>query len=127
MKIIITRATSGIGRQLALDYANLDHQVWALGRNEQTLEELRSQGLQTGQVDLGDRSANLAWFTALDSIDLAILNAGTCEYIDMPEFDSRLVQRVMRANAESLAISIEAVMSLAKERIDILLTGLNKQ
>jgi short-subunit dehydrogenase len=114
MKIVITGATSGIGRQLALDYQGEGHEVWALGRNEQALDELRSGGMSTGQVDLTDRDATLAWFSGQDSIDLAILNAGTCEYIDLPGFDSALVQRVMRANVESVAISIEAVLPLLR-------------
>ena len=114
MKIVITGATSGIGRQLALDYHGEGHEVWALGRNEQALDELRSGGMSTGQVDLTDRDATLAWFSGQDSIDLAILNAGTCEYIDLPGFDSALVQRVMRANVESVAISIEAVLPLLR-------------
>jgi short-subunit dehydrogenase len=114
MKIVITGATSGIGRQLALDYQAEGHEVWALGRNEEALDELRSGGMSTGQVDLTDRDATLAWFSGQDSIDLAILNAGTCEYIDLPGFDSALVQRVMRANVESVAISIEAVLPLLR-------------
>jgi short-subunit dehydrogenase len=114
MKIVITGATSGIGRQLALDYQGEGHEVWALGRNEEALDELRSGGMSTGQVDLTDRDATLAWFSGQDSIDLAILNAGTCEYIDLPGFDSALVQRVMRANVESVAISIEAVLPLLR-------------
>ncbi|MFW2368826.1 MAG: SDR family NAD(P)-dependent oxidoreductase [Desulforhopalus sp.] len=115
MKILITGATSGIGRQLALDYDDGGHEVWAVGRNEQALEQLRLQGLHTGQVDLTDSEASFAWFSTLDSIDLAILNAGTCEYVDMPNFDSSLVRRVMRANVESLAISIEAVLPLLRK------------
>jgi short-subunit dehydrogenase len=114
MKIVITGATSGIGRQLAMDYLAEGHEVWALGRNEQALDELRSQGVSTGQVDLTDRDATLAWFSKQESVDLAILNAGTCEYIDLPDFDSALVQRVMRANVESVAISIEAVLPLLR-------------
>jgi len=114
MKIVITGATSGIGRQLAVDYQGEGHEVWALGRNEKALEELRSGGMSTGQVDLTDRDATLTWFSGQDSFDLAILNAGTCEYIDLPGFDSGLVQRVMRANVESVAISIEAVLPLLR-------------
>mgnify|MGYP002633186546 CR=1 FL=1 len=115
MKIVITGATSGIGRQLAIDYHAEGHEVWALGRNEQALQELRSLGLSTGQVDLTDREATLAWFASLESVDLAILNAGTCEYIDMPHFDSALIQRVMRANVETVAICIEAVLPLLRQ------------
>ena len=115
MKIVITGATSGIGRQLAIDYQNEGHEVWALGRNEQALSELRALGLSTGQVDLTDREATLAWFASFESLDLAILNAGTCEYIDMPVFDSALIQRVMRANVETVAISIEVVLPFLRQ------------
>lgn len=115
MKIAITGATSGIGRQLAIDYHNEGHEVWALGRNEQALSELGDLGLLTGQVDLTDREATFSWFSSLSSLNLAILNAGTCEYIDMPVFDSGLIQRVMRANVETVAISIEAVLPLLRK------------
>ncbi len=115
MKIIITGATSGMGRQLALDYHNSGQEVWAIGRNEDSLAELRSLGMHTGQIDLTDSETSLAWFANLESIDLAILNAGTCEYIDMPNFDSSLVKRVMRANVESLAVSIEGVLPLLRK------------
>jgi short-subunit dehydrogenase len=115
MKILVTGATSGIGRQVAVDYHSLGHDVWAVGRNADALEELRALGLHTGQVDLTDSAATLAWFSALDSIDLAILNAGTCEYVDMPKFDSALVIRVMRANVESLAICLEGVLPLLRK------------
>lgn len=110
MKILITGATSGIGKQLALDYHQQGHEVWALGRNPKALEELAGKGLQTAQVDLGNREESLQWFARLPHLDLAILNAGTCEYVDLPEFDSALISRVMRGNVESMAVSIEGVL-----------------
>lgn len=110
MNIVITGATSGIGRQLAIDYHDQGHQVWGVGRQEAALQELSELGLHTGQLDLTNRSEVLTWFARLPEIDLAILNAGTCEYVDMPEFDSRLISRLMRNNVESVAITIEAVL-----------------
>lgn len=115
MKVLITGATSGIGKQLAIDYHHEGHEVLAVGRNKDVLEELRTSGLQTGRVDLTDRKATLSWFATLGQLDLVILNAGTCEYVDLPDFDSALVQRVMRANVESVAISIEAVLPLLRK------------
>ncbi len=115
MNILITGATSGIGKQLALDYQAEGHLVFAVGRNEKALDDLRSRGMEVGQLDLTDRERSLEWFRSLDKIDLAILNAGSCEYIDLPDFDSHLVQRVMRANVESLAISIEGVLPLLRK------------
>lgn len=123
MKILVTGATSGIGRQLAIDYHREGHEVWAVGRNTEALTKLAGLGLHTAELDLTNREKTLAWFATLESIDLAILNAGTCEYIDMPSFDSALVARVMRANVESLAISIEGVLPPLRRGTDPHLVG----
>lgn len=114
MRIVITGATSGIGKQLAMDYHQDGHEVWAVGRNENSLQQLMDQGIHTLQVDLTNRTEALERFSSLGAIDLAILNAGTCEYVDLPEFDSALVARVMRTNVESMAVSIEAVLPLLR-------------
>lgn len=118
MNILITGATSGIGKQLALDYHNLDHTVWAVGRNGAALEELQTRGIQTGKLDLTERDTCLEWFKTLPHMDLVILNAGNCEYIDLPAFDSESVIRVMRANVDSLAISIEGTLPLLRMSCD---------
>ena len=115
MRILITGATSGIGRQLALDYHRDNHQVWALGRNQKALDELSAEGLQAVRIDLEDRDMARDWFTAMTPIDLAILNAGSCEYVDLPQFDSELISRVMRTNVESMAVSIEGVLPLLRQ------------
>lgn len=115
MRILVTGATSGIGRQLALDYHRDNHQVWALGRNQKALDELSAEGLQAVRIDLEDRDMARDWFTAMTPIDLAILNAGSCEYVDLPQFDSELVSRVMRTNVESMAVSIEGVLPLLRQ------------
>lgn len=115
MNILITGATSGIGKQLAIDYLGDGHQIWAVGRNPEVLNELAAKGMRTGRVNLAERQESLDWFSSLASIDLAILNAGTCEYIDMPNFDSEKVIRVMRGNIESMAISIEGVLPLLRK------------
>lgn len=124
MKILITGATSGIGRQLALDYHGEGHEVWAIGRNQQALSELAAKGIHTGKVDLTDRKNSLEWFASLESLDLAVLSAGTCEYIDLPDFDSELVARVMRHNVESMAVSIQGVLPLLRKGTQPHLVGI---
>ncbi|MFO7576668.1 MAG: SDR family NAD(P)-dependent oxidoreductase [Pelovirga sp.] len=110
MNVLITGATSGIGHQLARDYQAAGHQVWAVGRNASVLAALQAEGIHTGQVDLTDRQQTLNWFSHLDTIDLAILSAGNCEYMDLPVFDSALLARVMRANVETMGHTIEGVL-----------------
>ncbi len=114
MNIVITGATSGIGRQLAIDYHNQGHRVWALGRNKQELNTLQQKGLSTDRLDITDREAVLHWFSAMDNIDLLICNAGNCEYIDLPAFDSALIERIMRINVNSVAFCIEAALPLLR-------------
>ena len=110
MRILITGATSGIGKQLAYDYQKDGHEIWVIGRNQAALDKLAESGFHTARLDLSDRSESLKWFATLSAVDLAILNAGSCEYVDLPHFDSALVSRVMRANVESVAISIEGTL-----------------
>ena len=124
MRILISGATSGIGKQLALDYRAAGHAVWAVGRSAAVLADLEQQGIHTGQVDLEDRAATLDWLAGLDPIDVAILSAGNCEYIDLPVFDSALVARVMRANVESMAHSIEGVLPLLRQGTNPHLVGI---
>lgn len=123
MKIVITGATSGIGKQLALDYHEDGHEVWAIGRNESVLKDLKNRGLCTKKLDLQQRDETIGWFSTLDTIDLAILNAGTCKYMDMPNFDSLLFSDVIRANVESMANCIEGILPLLKQSSNPHLVG----
>ena len=124
MKILITGATSGIGRQLALDYQAEGHQVWGVGRSADALETLVQRGITPLRVDLSERQAACACFSQLESLDLAILSAGTCEYIDMPDFNGDLFARVMRANVESMANSIEALLPALRKSSSAQLVGI---
>ena len=60
MRILITGATSGIGRQLALDYHRDNHQVWALGRNQKALDLLEASTKEERQAILDAKKAQHA-------------------------------------------------------------------
>jgi short-subunit dehydrogenase len=83
--ILITGASSGIGRALALAYAAPGVHLALIGRNQERLAEVAAaakvQGadVTTAQVDVRDREAMHAWIAAADAaqpFDLAIANAG---------------------------------------------------
>ncbi len=84
--ILITGATTGIGRSAALHFARAGHHVIASGRNEQALATLRDEGkgfaLDTVRLDVTDPASIAA---AVDSvralagesgIDVLVNNAG---------------------------------------------------
>lgn len=119
MNILITGATSGIGNGLALSYVKDGHKVIAIGRNSQALARLSENGIYTLQLDLADLQAVRTAFINLAAdfsvLDLAILNAGSCEYVDVHHFDAAMIKRVMDANVISLANSIELVLPILKQ------------
>jgi short-subunit dehydrogenase len=110
LHIVITGATSGLGMQLAKDYLAKDQHVYAVGRDDEALAELKSLGATSIDLDLMDREAVIAAFEKLDTIDLAICCAGTCEYLDMPNFDSESFMKVMSINMGTLSHAIEGVL-----------------
>lgn len=77
-RILVTGATSGIGRAMALTLAQAGHQVLAIGRNAAALQALTSDAPQIEglALDLSDRAAMTAALEG-QAIDVLVNNAGT--------------------------------------------------
>jgi short-subunit dehydrogenase len=84
-RILITGASSGIGRALALTYAAPGTSLALVGRNPDRLRavaaEAQAKGAEivAGQIDVRDQAAMSDWIGARDAeqaFDLAIANAG---------------------------------------------------
>ena len=108
--ILITGATSGIGKQLAKDYLSKNHHVYAVGRDDDALAELEGLGATPIDLDLMDREKVIAAVADIEQVDLAICCAGACEYLDMPNFDSESFMKVMSINMGTLSHAIEGVL-----------------
>ncbi|RYC39715.1 SDR family NAD(P)-dependent oxidoreductase [Pectobacterium zantedeschiae] len=98
-RVLITGASSGIGKQLALDYARDGWDVLACGRDEKRLHALTVSfpTLRTRAFDmtvLADTRQALEGITA----DLVILCAGTCEYLDNGVVEAEKINRVLTTN-----------------------------
>ena len=110
MNVLITGSSSGIGKQLAKNYLADGHDVYCCGRNSEALEGLRRQfpgNAHLLEFDIGDHRACEAALQHLPVLDLAILNAGTCEYIDAKQFDARSFNRVFSTNVNGVANCLE--------------------
>ncbi|MFQ2167231.1 SDR family NAD(P)-dependent oxidoreductase [Aeromonas hydrophila] len=112
-RVLITGATSGIGFQLALDYRRAGWQVWGCGRDGERLLALGRHGITPLQFDGRDTSAVSEAAAGLPQVDLVILNAGNCEYMDVAEgFDGALFARVIETNLVATGHALAAFLPL---------------
>lgn len=113
-RVLITGASSGIGLQLAKDYLAQGWAVVACGRSQQKLESalpVSSQALAICVFDIHDADAIERALSLATDIDLAILNAGTCEYIDDAQaFDGEKFARVIHTNVLGTGYCLQAIL-----------------
>ncbi|MBB3191697.1 SDR family NAD(P)-dependent oxidoreductase [Halomonas cerina] len=119
-RIWLTGATSGIGRALAERLLDQGHRVALSARRPEALADLagdRDNALPL-PLDVTDRQTVLAAGRRLEArfggLDLVILNAGTCEYLDARHFDVELVERVFAPNVFGVLYGIEAALPLLR-------------
>ena len=120
-RIWLTGASSGIGAALAELLLQGGHRLALSARTATPLHALAER--YPGQVlvaagdlsdatqvrAIGERIARV--WGALDSV---ILNAGTCEYVDVQSFEAAMIERVVRANLFSASYCIEAALPLLR-------------
>lgn len=118
----ITGASSGIGRELALQLARQGHRIFISARNATLLNEMASTDADhlipvpvdlTSEADVAQAAARIGKSTG--HLDLVILNAGSCEYLDQGIIDSSLVKRIMDVNFLGSVHAAAAIMPLLEK------------
>jgi short-subunit dehydrogenase len=117
-RALVTGATSGIGRALALWLAGRGIVVVAAGRRVERLEELRDEAARTGGVieplalDVTDAAAVRQRVAEIDSrhgdLDLVVANAGAGELTSARYFDWEACERILRVNVLGAAATVTA-------------------
>ncbi|WP_411381238.1 SDR family NAD(P)-dependent oxidoreductase [Pseudomonas sp. MPB26] len=117
----LTGASNGIGAALAVELLNSGAHVALSSRTKGPLEALAQR--YPGQVlvvagdltnsqtvrEIGER-IGVVW----GSLDTVIINAGTCEYVDARQFDSSIIEHVVRTNLLASSYCIEAALPLLR-------------
>jgi short-subunit dehydrogenase len=108
MIIWITGASSGLGEELARQYAHAGHQVCVSARSEEPLNALAKASSQyTGRIhpfrlDVTDMQQVSSCFARISETigmpDLCVLNAGTHTENPVRSFDRETYQRLMNIN-----------------------------
>ena len=121
----ITGASSGIGESLTKAMVKKGHHIVITGRRQSALEKLSacSDGrITAARADTTSREELAAIAERLESkgdLDMAVLNAGTCEYLDIDQYDSDIIERNMTTNvvgtARCLDIALPALRRTARK------------
>ena len=101
--ILITGATSGIGLALFEHYVARGDKVIACGRDATKLSLLSSKAYKTSLFDLNNPADIEKQLKGVGELDIVILNAGDCHYIDdAKHFDGKLFADIIATNLTSL-------------------------
>ena len=114
--ILITGATSGIGYSLFEQYSEQGEQVIACGRNQHQLSSMGDVAFKTCCFDITDQQAIEEASRSIKSLDVLILNAGNCRYIDdAKHFDGELFADVIQTNLISLGWLLQYLLPKVKK------------
>lgn len=114
--VLITGATSGIGYQLYEQYIEAGHNVIACGRNHQQLEEMKDKSFKTCLFDVTNNDEIVRATDDIEAIDILILNAGNCRYIDgVKQFDGDLFVNVITTNLISIGWLLQSLLPKVKK------------
>jgi NAD(P)-dependent dehydrogenase (short-subunit alcohol dehydrogenase family) len=121
-RIWLTGASSGIGKAMAEKLAAQGHLLALSARRAEPLQEISERfpgQITVLPVDMTDAAAVSAVGQAISqqwgALDWAIFNAGTCEYVDVAQFEAAMFQRVMETNVLGTANCIEAALPLLRK------------
>lgn len=121
-RIWVTGASSGIGRALAIELAKRGNTVIASGRSEERLQEvcaLMPDRIHSLPLDIAEKDENRKAAAFIEAkfggLDISVLNAGTCEYLDVKAFDSDMIERVTRINYMGFVYGVEVSLDLLRK------------
>lgn len=116
--ILVTGASSGIGRAVAIECAKLGAQLVITARNEERLSETMSQlqgvGHKMVYADLLDASSVAVLVSCVDKLDGVVLCAGVNDKSLVKFLDESHIEKVMSTNFISPVMLIKQLVKFKK-------------
>lgn len=130
--IWLVGASTGIGKSLVAELAASADTLYISARSEDKLAELAAQHKNVTVLPLDitqpeARQRTVQTLTEAGRLDWLILNAGTCEYVDMDREnpDPALYERVLHTNFHGPVALFHEALSLLRQSSDPRLIGIS--
>ena len=116
--VIITGCSTGIGKQLALEFHKKGCEVIATARRPESMNELKELGIETIKLDINDK-ANIKeaadyLLNKVGKIDILVNNAGYAEMGPLIELPDEALEKQFRTNVTSQIVITKAFLLLMK-------------
>jgi NAD(P)-dependent dehydrogenase (short-subunit alcohol dehydrogenase family) len=114
--ILITGASSGIGKEIAIQCSNMGANIIAVGRNTSRLLELTSNqnGISTYQCDLSDDVSVSKLVDTIPNLDGVVFCAGIVEYLPIKFATKTKIQKIFSVNFDSQVILTQQLLKHKK-------------
>ncbi len=133
--IIITGASTGIGKALAEEIANYNCNLFILARRLELLEEIKTKlndkpaNIYCIKNDVGDKDSVIESYKQIteiaSKIDIAILNSGVGFRMTVEEYDSSLANKTFNTNFMGIVYWIEQLLPDLMERKSGIIAGVS--
>lgn len=114
--IWITGAGTGIGEAVSVALIEQGHRLIVTGRRQQpldTLAELAPDRVTSAPADTTDTERLQAMAPELERygpLNMVILNAGTCEYLEIADYDSQIIANNLNTNVVGTARCLDIAL-----------------
>lgn len=116
--VLVTGATSGIGRQIAIDAARAGARVTLSGRNEQRMAEVLSNMSASNHesflMDLSQASDIDEAINKMTNFDALVFNAGTLKTIPVRFVKQEDIDQLFQVNFNSIVILVQKLLKAKK-------------
>lgn len=121
--IWITGASSGIGEAVTRALVEQGHRLVVTGRRQEALDSLSALAPErvtaaradtTSEEDLKDIASSLETH---GDLNMAILNAGTCEYLEIARYDSKVIEANINTNVVGTARCLDIALPALRRTV----------
>jgi len=118
--ILITGASDGIGRSIAIKLAEEGHNLILCGRDEQKLQSVAKECKTSTQIiafDLNDEAQRKNAIATISNLDVLINNAGVWHKVgDVETLDDKTITEIINTNLTSQILLTKALLPLLRDK-----------